>query len=97
DGPPAVDLAVLVLIDADLGAAGVEPAVGVGLAVQVGVHLAVDLDAVVVVGPDVDLAVAVAVEEAAEQLAVGVLEHPAAALAGDLALVQVYLAVGLVL
>ena len=64
---------------APFAAAGVEPAILVGLAGEGGVDLGVDLDAVLVIGPDVDVIVAVAVEEAAEEIAFLVLEDPAAA------------------
>ncbi len=90
---PNLDAAVLGVVDAPLAAAGIEPAVLVGPAAEGGVGLAVDFDAVLVVGPDVDLVVVVAVEEEAQDGALVVLELPTAALARSLD--ELDLAIGL--
>ena len=69
---PGIDLAVFFGGDAPLHAAAVEPAVLIRLLVVIGVDLAINLDAVEIVRPNVDLLVAVAVEEAAQRLTLGV-------------------------
>src|SRR5262249_31601578 len=82
-----VDLAVAVEIHAPLGPGGAEPAVfirGLSRSLMVTIDLAVDLDTVAVIGPDIDLAVAVAVEEPADGLPLWVADQPAAAPAGAL-------------
>src|SRR5262249_57185564 len=78
DGAPGVDVTVLVLVDAPLRAAAVEPTILIRLAVAVAVHLAVDLDAVLVEGPGIDLVVAVGVGEATNGTVL-VAEQPARA------------------
>jgi hypothetical protein len=79
---PGIDLAVAVGVDAPLGAGGAEPAVligGLAGALVVAVDLAINLHAILVVRPDVDLAVVIAVEEAAQRFALRVAHQPAAA------------------
>ena len=76
---PGINLAVLFRGDAPLDAAAVEPAKLIRLLVVIRVDLAIDLDAVEVIRPNVDLLVAVAVEEAAQRLTLGVDEQPAIA------------------
>ena len=79
DHLPGVDLAVFVRVDAPLAAAAVEPAKLVRFLVVVGVDLAINLDAVEIVGPNVNLLIAVSVEKAAHGLALAVDEQPTVA------------------
>ena len=59
------------------GAAGMEPAVLVGLAVEVRVDVAIDLQAVLVIAPLVHHVVVVGVDELPQDHALGTLDDPA--------------------
>ena len=78
DQLPRVDGAVFVQVDAPLRAVGAEPAILIDFAVIIRIDFAIALFAVEVIGPNVDLVVAVRIEEAAHQTALRVLEGPAA-------------------
>ncbi len=76
---PEFDMAVARLVDAPFHAAGVEPAILIRFADKGGIDFSVNLRAVLVIRPDIDFAVVVAVEEDAQREAGFVAQDPAAA------------------
>ena len=77
DHLPGIDLAVFVRVDSPAAAGRVQPAVLVGFAVEIAIDVAIDLEPVAEIAPLIDDVIAVGVDEASQDLAVGVADDPA--------------------